>query len=48
MRTNRSILHNPDVYPDPEEFRPERFLKDGKLNDDVQDPLAIAFGLGRR
>jgi cytochrome P450 len=35
------------MYPDPFSFRPERFLKDGKINPDVKDPLA-AFGFGRR
>ncbi|KAF9552413.1 cytochrome P450 [Agrocybe pediades] len=29
-------------------FRPERFLKDGKLDPDVVDPQTIAFGYGRR
>lgn len=49
----RSILHNPEDYPDPEAFRPERFLKrmpDGKykLDATVRDPQTIAFGFGRR
>lgn len=35
-------------YSDPEEFRPERFLKDGRLNPDVLDPELIVFGYGRR
>ncbi|EJF55964.1 cytochrome P450, partial [Dichomitus squalens LYAD-421 SS1] len=29
-------------------FRPERFLKDGKLDHNAQDPAAIVFGYGRR
>jgi len=44
----RSILHNPEVYSDPMEYRPERFLKDGKFNPDVMDPNSVAFGFGRR
>ncbi|TFK37128.1 cytochrome P450 [Crucibulum laeve] len=42
-----AILHDKDDYPDPFNFRPERFLKDGKLNPEVRDPNA-AFGFGRR
>ncbi|KAI1790108.1 cytochrome P450 [Ganoderma leucocontextum] len=36
------------VYPEPETFNPERFLKDGKINSDVQDPNTFVFGYGRR
>ncbi|KAI0820677.1 cytochrome P450 [Trametes gibbosa] len=35
-------------YPEPEEFRPERFLKDGKIDPDILDPVDFAFGYGRR
>jgi cytochrome P450 len=35
------------VYPEPETFKPERFLnEDGTLRDDPT--LALAFGVGRR
>ncbi|TFK66639.1 cytochrome P450 [Pluteus cervinus] len=43
-----SIMHDPEAYPEPHEFRPERFLKDGKLNSDIRDPHVAAFGFGRR
>ncbi|KDQ62322.1 hypothetical protein JAAARDRAFT_30217 [Jaapia argillacea MUCL 33604] len=43
-----SILQDPVAYPEPEKFKPERFLKDGKLNPEVRDPRMAAFGFGRR
>jgi cytochrome P450 len=43
----RSILHNPEMYPEPEEFRPGKLLRDGKLHLDVKDPN-VAFRDGRR
>ena len=42
------MLHNKDEYPDPFAFKPERFLKDGKLNPNIRDPALMAFGFGRR
>ena len=44
----RAILHDPEAYDAPEEFRPERFIRDGKLDASVRDPYAYAFGYGRR
>ena len=35
-------------YPDPSEFRPERFMDGNKLNDKILDPRVIVFGFGRR
>ncbi|KZV85390.1 cytochrome P450 [Exidia glandulosa HHB12029] len=43
-----AILHDPVVYPDPELFRPERFLKDGRIDTNVPDPRTHHFGFGRR
>ncbi|SRR5712691_2693668 len=44
---SRAVLHNPELYPDPETFKPERFLNaDGTFRD---DPIvALAFGAGKR
>ncbi|KAH9077873.1 cytochrome P450 [Lactarius deliciosus] len=42
-----AILHDPELYPDPEAFNPDRFLnEDGTLRDDPM--LSLAFGAGRR
>ncbi|KAL7284540.1 hypothetical protein ACG7TL_001832 [Trametes sanguinea] len=43
-----SLSRDPKVYPDPETFNPDRFIKDGKINPDVQDPNTFVFGYGRR
>ncbi|KAH6908268.1 cytochrome P450-like protein [Coprinopsis sp. MPI-PUGE-AT-0042] len=37
-----AIMHDPGVFENPMEFRPERYLKDGQL-----DPESAAFGYGR-
>ncbi|KAG8739605.1 hypothetical protein FRC12_016267, partial [Ceratobasidium sp. 428] len=44
VRTSRQILHNPDVYHQPEQFQPERYL----VENPPPDPEAYAFGFGRR
>ena len=43
----RAILRDPDMYPEPDSFKPERFLNpDGSLRDDPV--LTSAFGFGKR
>ena len=41
-------MNDEQDYPDPHIFKPERFLKDGKIDSSVRDPVNIAFGFGRR
>lgn len=43
----RQMTHDPDYYPDPFVFKPERYLEEsGHVPE--PDPRAIAFGFGRR
>ena len=43
----RAVLHNPVTYPEPDSFRPERFINpDGSLRDDPV--VTSAFGFGKR
>lgn len=53
----RAVMHDPEMYPDPMEFKPERFLRTTKtdsgelkyeLSKDVLDPSSVVFGYGRR
>ncbi|TFY75248.1 hypothetical protein EWM64_g8764 [Hericium alpestre] len=41
------FLHDPDVYPDPLVFSPDRFVSDG-ARPLQRDPYEICFGYGRR
>ena len=38
------MFHDPDIYPDPMVFKPERFRGD----DAEMDRMGIVFGFGRR
>jgi Cytochrome P450 len=43
----RAVLHDPVRYPEPDSFKPERFINpDGSLRDDPV--VSIIFGLGKR
>lgn len=44
----RAILHDERVFENHEEYRPERYLKDGKLDLSVRQPEVSVFGFGRR
>jgi len=44
-----AILQNEEKFgPDTPSFKPERFLKDGKINVAMRDTCNAAFGFGRR
>ncbi|KAH8091049.1 cytochrome P450 [Cristinia sonorae] len=44
-----AMSHDEKDYPDPEIFKPERFLNaDGNIDPTVRDPTTLAFGFGRR
>ena len=44
----RAMLRDENDYPDPESFKPERYLKNGLPDLSVRDPSTIVFGFGRR
>ena len=44
MLVCRAICHDPETYPNPEEFNPERFMGPKPL----ADPTESVFGYGRR
>ncbi|KAI1791793.1 cytochrome P450 [Ganoderma leucocontextum] len=44
-----AYMHDPNVYEDPDVFRPERFIRDGRLDfSTTPDPAKFIFGFGRR
>ncbi|KAI0753229.1 cytochrome P450 [Daedaleopsis nitida] len=48
MQNPWAYSRDPHMYPDPEEFQPERFFKDGRLHLGERDPSLFVFGYGRR
>ncbi|KAF9889863.1 hypothetical protein FE257_006953 [Aspergillus nanangensis] len=42
-----AFTHDPDVYPDPMQFKPERFIESDSHIPEY-DPYMLAFGFGRR
>ena len=44
----RAILHDPELFNNPMEYQPERYLKDGLLKPDYMDTNSVVFGFGRR
>ena len=42
------MYHNAEHFPEPDIFRPERYLKNGELDDELCDRVSSAFGMGRR
>ncbi|KAJ2926963.1 hypothetical protein H1R20_g10156, partial [Candolleomyces eurysporus] len=43
-----AVLHDPEVFENPMEYNPERYIKDGNFDEDLLNPLDFAFGFGRR
>jgi len=41
-------MHDESVYPNPHTFNPNRFLKNGTIDIEVQDPRDMFFGFGKR
>lgn len=44
----RAFSRDPEVYPDPEAFNPDRYIEDDQFSPGNRDPYAYIFGFGRR
>lgn len=42
------MFRNESAYPDAHTFNPSRFLKNGQIDPDVEDPEQLLFWYGRR
>ena len=42
------IMHNPEIFQDPDSFKPERFLESNGQYLSTRHPGFIPFGMGRR
>ncbi|KAI0639364.1 cytochrome P450 [Trametes polyzona] len=43
-----AISHDPQTYPEPDTFNPDRYFKNGAVDPSVLDPADYVFGFGRR
>ena len=43
----RNMLHDPEIYPDPFAFNPDRYIASSQ-QPAQRDPRTICFGFGRR
>lgn len=50
MANNYAISRDENIFPEPESFKPARFLDESltKLRTDILNPMEFAFGFGRR
>lgn len=49
LPSSRNMTRNPDVFPDPESFNPERYMEDVDATTATsRDPRNFVFGFGRR
>ncbi|RXW16401.1 hypothetical protein EST38_g9452 [Candolleomyces aberdarensis] len=48
LLSHGAVLHDPSLFTDPMEFIPERYIKNGRFNNDWVNPLDFDFGFGRR
>ena len=44
----RDMLHDPDIFPDPLVFKPERWQSEGKGAEGVPEKYFVPFGKGTR